>query len=392
MRTHRTSVAVLLLAVGGFVAIGLPEGTLGVAWPAIRATFDQPLSGLGIVLGVSTAGYLGASLGAGALSGRIGVGWLLTAAAATGSAGLLACATAPTWAGLIGGSLFVGLAGGVFDAAINAYVALRHGVRWLGLLHAAFGVGATAAPLALAALFEHGWTWRWAYLAVLVVEVVLLAGFAATRRAWSTAEADETAETDEADEQPPRVPGQATALVLLSVITFFVYVGIEATAGQWSFSLLTEDRGLSAGTAGVWVGSYWANLTAGRLLTGALGDRLRPVRVLDASMAGMAVGGALVWYSPTPSVAGFGFAILGFSAAAVFPTMIALTPARIGRDRAAAIIGYQVAAAALGGAVVPGFTGVLAEAVGLAVVGPVLVASVAILLILHRVSCRLAAR
>lgn len=51
-----------------------------------------------------------------------------------------------------------------------------------------------------------------------------------------------------------------------------------------------------------------------------------------------------------------------------------MTLARVGASRAPAVIGYQVAAAALGGAAVPALTGVAAEVASLEVVGPVLLA------------------
>jgi hypothetical protein len=57
--------------------------------------------------------------------------------------------------------------------------------------------------------------------------------------------------------------------------------------------------------------------------------------------------------------------------------MIAVTPLHVVTDLASAVIGYQVAA--LGGALVPIAVGLLAESMGLAVVGPVLVVSIIVL-------------
>ena len=41
-----------------FVALGLPAGAIGVAWPYMRASFGAPLAGLGLLLATLTLAYL----------------------------------------------------------------------------------------------------------------------------------------------------------------------------------------------------------------------------------------------------------------------------------------------------------------------------------------------
>src|SRR5687768_2557646 len=74
----------LPLAFVTFVSLGLPDGTLGVAWPSMRDSFDRPVSSLGVLVVVFTAGYLLSTVVAGRLSDWFGTGLLL--ATATGSA------------------------------------------------------------------------------------------------------------------------------------------------------------------------------------------------------------------------------------------------------------------------------------------------------------------
>ena len=54
---------------------------------------------------------------------------------------------------------------------------------------------------------------------------------------------------------------------------FFVYTGVELTAGQWAFALLTEARGLSTASAGFWAGLFWASRGTG-WGTGAASEQL----------------------------------------------------------------------------------------------------------------------
>ena len=41
------SLLLLILCFAGFVALGLPDAVIGVAWPAIRAHFNLPIDAVG---------------------------------------------------------------------------------------------------------------------------------------------------------------------------------------------------------------------------------------------------------------------------------------------------------------------------------------------------------
>ena len=51
----------ILLAFIAFVALGLPDGLLGVGWPSIRAGFSVPLDAIGMFLIAATTGYMTSS-------------------------------------------------------------------------------------------------------------------------------------------------------------------------------------------------------------------------------------------------------------------------------------------------------------------------------------------
>ena len=69
-------------------------------------------------------------------------------------------------------------------------------------------------------------------------------------------------------------------------------------------------------------------------------------------------------------VASAGLALIGFSLAPIFPTLMALTPRRFGANLAPHVIGYQVSAAMLGAVVLPTVAGYLADLFSLKVVFP----------------------
>src|SRR5215471_8459877 len=161
----RAAVPVILVA---FVALGLPDGLLGVAWPSMRATFDQPLAGLGQLLLVGTCGYLAVSAASGFLSDHFGTGAVLMGSACAGALAMLAFTTAPSWPLLLLGALALGAGNGGVDAGGNAYVALRHGPGTMNLIHGCYGIGATIGPLAMTAVLVAGQSWRVPYAGMLV--------------------------------------------------------------------------------------------------------------------------------------------------------------------------------------------------------------------------------
>jgi fucose permease len=162
---------------------------------------------------------------------------------------------------------------------------------------------------------------------------------------------------------------------------FFVYTGLEAVAGAWAYSLLTEARGLAMMTAGTGVSLYWGGLTAGRIGAAFLG--VGAARLLRGCMLGQAVGALLLWVNVSPLSSLLGLVLLGLTCAPVFPTLIAATPARLGAAHTANGIGFQIAAAVLGQSLLPAGVGVLARSYSLEILAPALLVAAILLALLH---------
>jgi len=232
-------------------------------------------------------------------------------------------------------------------------------------------------------VLTSGLGWRWGYAVIGLVLAAMAVSFLLTIRLW---EMDRPAPASVASAREPAAglfDTLALRRVWLNVALFFVYTGLEVSAGQWSYSLFTEARGVAPAVAGIWIAVYWAGLTAGRIVSGALASRLSADALLRLGTIGAQVGALLIWWDPGMSAGFLGLAVLGFALAPIFPTMIAETPKRLGRSHATSAIGFQVAAAYLGTAAIPGLTGVLAGHVGLAVIGPCLFSTAAALFLLH---------
>lgn len=385
---RRASPILIGLAFVAFVSLGLPDCVLGVAWPSIRAEFGQPLSKLGIILMAGTSGYLCSGFLGGQIVRGIGVGRLILASALLVAVSLAGYRFAPGFGVIVVCSAIGGLAGGAIDTGINTYAARHFSPRVVNWLHASWGIGATAGPLLMTAVVatHHGWRVGYAILSGTMILLSLL--FLATLGMWEDGAAAGAAAA--AEEARTVALGKALGrpLLWLRALVFFVYGGIESTAGQLLFTLFTESRGIGVTRAGVSVGAYWGALTVGRIVFGQLAAWVGRAKVLRTGMGLAIVASALIAWDPARVVSFAGVVLLGFALAPIFPTLISATPEAVGADYAPHAVGFQVAATSLGIAAFPGVVSLLARVAGLEVVCGYLMGASLALFGLHELTAR----
>lgn len=385
----RPSVTLLILAFVAFVSLGLPDGVLGVAWPSLRHDLRVEVGQLGWLLLSGMIGYLSSSFLAGWLVARLGVGNLLVISSALILVVLVAFSVAPSWWVIVGVGVLSGLGAGAIDAAINTYAAARFSPAVINWLHACYGIGATAGPALMTTMLAGGRSWRLGYAVLAGAIAAMTVAFAFTRRRWDGGER-EPFSAPAPSTSPPAGGHDATMLAALrrpivwaGMAWFFIYTGIEVTAGQWSYTLLTEDRGIDPRTAGVAVSLYWGCLTVGRIAFGLAAAKLRPGLLLGLTTLGTPLLACIFWLNMGLAISVGSLAAIGFLLAPMFPLMVAITPDRVGRQHAAHAIGFQISAAALGAAAVPALCGALAQTLGLAAIGPYLLAACLLLLAVY---------
>lgn len=370
MPRNRSRRRTLWIATLAFVALGMPKAAFGVAWPSVSVELAVPIGSLGLLIAVFVGCYLLSTATSGAMAAAIGVGRLLTVTSWVAAAGLAGYALAPSMGGLLAAAAVLGLASGYIDAGINTHIALRHGARAMGALHAGFGIGATLGPLAMTGLLtaEHGW--RWGMWMLFAVQAAVAVGFLPNEKMWTSSS------------PPPghrRQPLSAAAGWALAV--FALYAAVEIGVGQWTFTLLTEGREMSDTVAGLAVTGLYGGLTGARLLLGAVGHRGTPQRLSTTGAAVALAGVIALWWAPTGSVAIAATLVTGFALGPIFPLQILLTPQRVGAAGTASVVGYQMAAASLGAIAIPGAIGLLVVRFEVGVIAPALAATAGMLVL-----------
>lgn len=374
----------LIIAFLSFIAIGLQGGAMNVAWLYMQDSFERSLESLGILLIAMTVGGLLVSF----FSGRMIALWGLNRFCITGAAllslSLLITAVTPFWSVLVVSAAIWGIGRAAINAGVNTYVAQNYPVSRMNWLHAIFGVGSTLGPLLVTlTVVQLGQSWQVSYLILAAVQFMVLLLFGLTFHAWKLDEdpSDDTRST------PLAKPSMRETLSLLPVwlgtALFISHTGLQISVGQLSNNLLVEGRGIDPAVAGLWISLFWGFLTLGRLIFGSLIDHYGMARVLRLCTLISLVGAIFIWWNLLPAFSFIGIALAGFGLAPIFPSSVSRTPQLVGKRNSPNAIGIQMAGAALGGALIPGFIAYLGDNLGLSII-PISFIVVAVLqLLLH---------
>ena len=379
----KSKIGLILLIYIAFISLGLPDGLLGVAWPDMRASFNLPLDALGILLFAFTSGYLISSFFNGLLIRKLGVAGVLAASCFTTGLALLGYTMTPIWWFLPVLAVLAGVGAGAIDAGLNTYVEANFGENLMQWLHASFGIGVTLGPIIMSMGLRLSGTWRTGYIVVGGAQLILALTFLLTISMWET---QEKIKEDDEEKATPEV-GLARTLkhlpTWLSVGLFFLYTGIELSLGHWGYTLFTESRGISPSVAGLWVGGYWGSFTVGRILAGFLSFRIESKKLVELGGLLGLCGSLLLCLNLGDWVSFLGITLAGLAIAPIFPALVSNTSYRVGKIHTANTIGMQIAAAGLGGAILPGLAGVLARNISLEVIPIFIVGSFLLFLVLH---------
>jgi fucose permease len=387
-KKNSPAITLVILVFIAFIALGLPDGLLGVAWPSIRASFGIPLDALGMLLFATMIGYLSSSFLSGKIVARLGIGRVLALSCGVTGCALLGYTLVPAWwmMSLLG--IASGLGAGAIDAGLNTYVASHFKERVMQWLHACYGIGVTLGPLIMTAGLTYFHNWRLGYTIVGSAQLVLGLTFAFSLDKWNGQNKNPT------EDAPKRLSDYDTSLletlrqpmVWLSILIFFIYSGTEANLSVWVYSLLTESRGILPAVAGLMTGSYWIMFTLGRVLAGVYSKRISLRALLFGSMFAALVGGLMLLADISDAVSVIGVGLVGLAIAPIFPGLVSDTSSRVQPRFAANAIGIQLAGAGLGAASLPSLIGILAERFSLEVIPVVLVITCVVLIGLFALS------
>jgi fucose permease len=346
----------LIIIYLSFISLGLPDSLLGVAWPVMQSDIKASFAGAGFISTTITCGTILSSLVSGTVIKRLGTGKVTFISCIMTAVSLLGFSYASSLFWLLFLAVPLGLGAGSVDAGLNNYVAAHYKARHMNWLHCFWGVGATIGPMIMSQFILRDNAWRSGYITVAELQFILAVLLFFTLPLWQKEEnTTEKADSTDYAVKPLQIKG-----VKLALISFFFYCGTEATLGLWGSSFLVYIKGMSAAAAAQGVALFFAGITLGRLLAGFMTMKLSNISLIRMGQVVALCGGMLLLLPLNAICSLFGFALAGLGLAPIFPGMLHETPKRFGKTHAQKIMGYQMAVAYTGSAVLPPFLGLLA--------------------------------
>lgn len=277
---------------------------------------------------------------------------------------VMSMALSTTWAAFLISLACVGLASGQIDSLGAGFITAIRDVGSSGLVHGAYGVGATLGPLIVVAV--SNWRLALGLSGVIVIGAAVVA--VRSQKAWP----DTVPHVRKTGSRPPFAPAA------LSLGAFSAFVGMEVTTGQWAFTQLTEGRHAGDATAAIGVALFWGGLAVGRLALVRPSVRKMADRVGLSRLALASLGCVASLAFVPAGVAVVSLAFSGLTLAPIVPTLFASTAARVGAGHAQQLAIFQLLATNLGGIGLPFLTGQLVDAMEPSVIIFVIVAAGAI--------------
>ena len=396
VRRHGDPVILPKAALAGiaatFLLIGVLAASYGPLLEHLVRRFGVTLPEAGTVFSAHFAGALigvfVSMWGMERVSGRVAI-WAALGCLAVGCAGV---ALAPSWPAFLAAIFVVGVGFGGLDLGLNNLVAHSEGLRRsavLNALNSAYGFGSVAGPLLVSRLSQDHLTALYGSAAALAVVLIpAVAGIQGRLPVAQRKSANVGERSRRGDASPPRSgevpPGSRReprwgGVVVIFLVAFIFYVGVETGVGGWMPSHL-ESVGLRSLEAASITSGFWLALAIGRLLAALIPDRVPPGLIV---ISGTATASVALLVALNGQAAPIAYVVAGLAIAPIFPTaLVWLAKLRPGDSRATS---WMFPATMVGGGVIPPAIGIAIAWLGIgwapAVLSAVAVVSLAAFLL-----------
>lgn len=347
-----------------FVSLGLPDSLLGSAWPVMRGELNVPLSFAGIISMIIAGGTIVSSLLADRLTKKLGAGVVTAVSVGMTALALFGFSVSNSFFMLMIWAVPYGLGAGAVDAALNNYVAIHFSSRHMSWLHACWGVGVSVSPYIMGQCLSKNLGWHTGYRTVSFIQIILTIILFATLFLWKK---DDNSNEENSDKPVTLKTVLKIKGVKATLIMFFGFCALEATAGLWASSYLVEARRIDVQTAARFASLFYLGETIGRFLNGFIADKFGDRAMINTGIFVMLAGSIIIFMPFVPNCfALFGLIVVGLGAAPVYPCIIHATPYDFGKENSQALVGIQMASAYVGSTLAPPVFGLIAQNISVA--------------------------
>lgn len=393
-----------------FICLGANDGAYGALIPYLERYYGIDYTVVSLVFLSPIVGYSASALLNNTIHVRFGQRGVAAIMSGSHLVAYLVISQHPPYPALVVVFILAGFGNGLGDSGWNAWIGdMEQNNEVLGFLHAFYGLGAAVAPLLATSLVTKGWEWYTFYyfmVGAAVIEIGTLVGCF-----WK---ADGRAFRDEHPQSPERVDHESpmvspvdaspvetgfmrkrmprktegrksssrtkealtSKVTWLSAIFLLIYVGIEVSIGGWVVTFMLRVRGASPYASGVTATAFWFGITVGRIVLGFVTARVfRSEKHAVATYMGLAVAVQLMfWLIPQTVVSSVMAGLLGVCLGPLFPAAVVTLTKLLPKNQHVAGVGFAAACGASGACVLPFAVGAIANARGVWVLQPIVLA------------------
>lgn len=305
-----------------FIILGLTTAANGPSLPKLAEHTSSGLDRISLIFVFGSLGYLIGSFLGGRAYDRFSSHKLMFMTLIFIAIASALIPVARSLSLLLFAMLLSGLAAGILDVGGNTLLLWTHGKKagpFLNGLHFFFGVGSLVAPLLLAQvlLITNDIHWLFWTFAIVCLPIAI----------WLWFLPEPIHAISREDRQHSSLP---VIPILLIVILFLLYVGLELGFGNWIYTYALTLGLETSITAAYLTSVFWGSFTFGRLLGIWVSTRLRSQTILFVDLIGCAVSTLIIMLWKDSNLAlWIGTFGLGISMASIFPTFIMLAGERM---------------------------------------------------------------
>ncbi|OJI97844.1 hypothetical protein ASPVEDRAFT_49768 [Aspergillus versicolor CBS 583.65] len=343
---------------------GFNDAALGPLIPYIQPWFHIGLLEISYIYLVNFAGGFTASFANIHICSHLGTGGTLVLGVAFQCTGYALMFWAPSFPFFLVAFVFTGFGLGLADAQANSFtVTVRNSHRWLGVLHAVYGLGTILAPLIANPIAAHTPRWQLYYLISLILGVINI-----LFNVWTFRHGLFRPNDPGAKGTPGRELRETLSHRSLWFLTmfFFLYSGAEITLGVAVRHGEPEKVGYVASI-------FWCGFTLGRIALADVTHRFGERRMVFIYIKLAVIFQLMFWLIPSILINAISVCLLGFFIGPFYPVGLYVITQVIPRELHLGAIGFTASFGSAGCAAFPFLTGAIASRAGVEVLQPIMI-------------------
>ncbi|KLU91389.1 hypothetical protein MAPG_09909 [Magnaporthiopsis poae ATCC 64411] len=152
------------------------------------------------------------------------------------------------------------------------------------------------------------------------------------------------------------------------------YVGAEVSIGGWIVKFMMDIRHADGFDSGMSAMGFWLGLVVGRVVLGFITPKLGEKRAVALYILPTMALQLVFWLVPQFYVSAVAVALQGFFIGPLFPAAIVVATKLLPKHLHVSAVGFMAAVGGSGAAVVPFAVGAIAQAKGVVVLQPIILA------------------